>query len=194
MRTKWGPFQQFGPHEDQVLNWGPLRTHWIIVEAITKNSWEIRPGNKMTHRSSRSASQRRSWGTLPMSWSLTSSPLQYHRSRCKELGPWAGGSIHNIFTNHSKNGTKIRRSCKSFKWEILPGALVKFQVLVQYGFVGLGVHLKRGQKFKWCKTFLHNWWSLVKATHYILASPGWLQDSRGPSQCAVSMIFISSTR
>ena len=27
MRTKWGPFQQFGPHEDQVLNWGPFRTH-----------------------------------------------------------------------------------------------------------------------------------------------------------------------
>ena len=29
MRTKWGPFQQFGPHEDQVLNWGALRTHCI---------------------------------------------------------------------------------------------------------------------------------------------------------------------
>ena len=27
MRTKWGPFQQFGPHEDQVLNWGPLWKH-----------------------------------------------------------------------------------------------------------------------------------------------------------------------
>ena len=27
MRTKWEPFQQFGPHEYQVLNWGPLRTH-----------------------------------------------------------------------------------------------------------------------------------------------------------------------
>ena len=29
MRTKWGPFQQFGPHEDQVLNWGPFCTHWL---------------------------------------------------------------------------------------------------------------------------------------------------------------------
>ena len=28
MRTKWGPFLQFGPHEDRVLNWGPFRTHW----------------------------------------------------------------------------------------------------------------------------------------------------------------------
>ena len=30
MRTRWGPFQQFGPNEDQVLNWGPspqLRTY-----------------------------------------------------------------------------------------------------------------------------------------------------------------------
>ena len=25
MRTKWGPFQQFGPHEDQFLNWGPFQ-------------------------------------------------------------------------------------------------------------------------------------------------------------------------
>ena len=29
MRTKWGPFQQFGPDEDQVLNWGPLWKHCI---------------------------------------------------------------------------------------------------------------------------------------------------------------------
>ena len=28
-RTKWGPFQQFGPHEDQVLNWGPFRNHCL---------------------------------------------------------------------------------------------------------------------------------------------------------------------
>ena len=27
--VKWGPFQQFGPHEDQVLNWGPFCTHWL---------------------------------------------------------------------------------------------------------------------------------------------------------------------
>ena len=30
MRTKWGPFQQFGPHEGQGLNWGPLRKHCYI--------------------------------------------------------------------------------------------------------------------------------------------------------------------
>ena len=27
--VKWGPFQQFGPHEDQVLNWGPFRNHCL---------------------------------------------------------------------------------------------------------------------------------------------------------------------
>ena len=32
MRTKWGPFQQFGPHEDQVLNWGLLWKHWIASQ------------------------------------------------------------------------------------------------------------------------------------------------------------------
>ena len=37
MRTKWGPFQQFGPHEDQVLNWGPFRTHcsWGAYSVFT---------------------------------------------------------------------------------------------------------------------------------------------------------------
>ena len=34
MRTKWGPFQQFGPHEDQVLNWGPLRKHWMMMMMV----------------------------------------------------------------------------------------------------------------------------------------------------------------
>ena len=43
MRTKWGPFQQFGPHEDQVLNWGPFRTHCISacdwVNAGAQPAW-----------------------------------------------------------------------------------------------------------------------------------------------------------
>ena len=32
-----------------------------------------------------------------------------------------------------------------FRETLLPGALVKFHVLVQYGLVGLGMHLKRQQ-------------------------------------------------
>ena len=37
MSTKWGPIQKFGPHEYQVLNWGPLRKHWIY------NIYYLRP-------------------------------------------------------------------------------------------------------------------------------------------------------
>ena len=28
--VKWGPIQQFGPHEDQVLNWGPFCNHCTL--------------------------------------------------------------------------------------------------------------------------------------------------------------------
>ena len=31
MRPKCGPFQQFGPHADQVRNCGLLRKHWVIL-------------------------------------------------------------------------------------------------------------------------------------------------------------------
>ena len=31
---KWGPFQQFGSHEDQVLNWGPLWKHCKLGQKI----------------------------------------------------------------------------------------------------------------------------------------------------------------
>ena len=52
-------------------------------------------------------------------------------------------SIHYIRQNLTINNNVTKMWyiwCKSFRF--LPGALVKLHVLVQYGFVGLGVHLK----------------------------------------------------
>ena len=117
---------------------------WILqpvkcqVEADAKiNCKEMRPGNKRTHHSSRLAGQQQSWDTPQGSWSWTSSLRQYHRSRCKELGPW---KINAWITKHFQNGFHCILII-----EMLPGTLVKFHVLVQYGLVGLGVHLKRQQ-------------------------------------------------
>ena len=103
---------------------------------------QSRPGNRMTRHSSRWAGRRGSWGTPPRSWSSTSSPLQCHRSRCKELGPWARRYNHYI-RSIGNNGTNVVNLV--VKVLDLPGALVKLHVLVQYGFVGLGVHLKKRQ-------------------------------------------------
>ena len=57
MRTKWGPFQQFGPHEDQVLNWGPFCTHcirawitkFIMMTTGTHSIANHLPGNDSWH-------------------------------------------------------------------------------------------------------------------------------------------------
>ena len=38
MRTLWGPFQQFSPHDNQVLNWGPFCKHcWCDCRKLLHN-------------------------------------------------------------------------------------------------------------------------------------------------------------
>ena len=43
MRPKCGPFQQFGPHADQVRNCGLLRKHWVweVTSYVFYDPWYI---------------------------------------------------------------------------------------------------------------------------------------------------------
>ena len=87
-RTKWGPFQQVGPHEDQVLNWGPLCTHCIrrfqACGSISAKSSISQPN--LTDIVSKIA-----YNTSPQDFQLQKSTLalgQRIRSDRNQITPW----------------------------------------------------------------------------------------------------------